>query len=126
MIFAVPPLSPRNDDAQQDSLQYMETRLSSAICSSFQKIREQIITCTEVTEIVVGISTQENLNQNDEYRKKNLAVTLNTIVSELCDASKVGFPNLKIMVRLFASSGRIESSELIKLASELGITTLST
>ena len=81
--------------------------------------------------MVVGISTttslygdtyrEDSYEKEEGHRHRSLAVTLNTIVKELRRAKDVGSPNTKTTVQLFASSGHAESSELIKIALELGL-----
>lgn len=137
IALAVPPLPqkvrPRNKDSKkEENLQFMETRLRSAIRSSLREIR--LKNCAslegEGTELV-GISTTTSLYKNNpyrmdaneaevEHRKRNLAVILNTIVEELRRGNSAGSLNsTKTTVRLFASSGLAkECAELIEIASE--------
>ena len=141
IVLAVPPLLPKHTSAKnnssfrarnQERVRYTETRLGSAIRSSFRNIqRNNCAAQGKGAAMVVGISTTTSLYGDaygeDSYEKeeghchRSLAVTLNTIVKELRRAKKVGSPNTKTTVRLFASSGHAESSELIKIASELGL-----
>jgi hypothetical protein len=127
IVLAIPPLpfTAKNSsliEKDEDSVQYLERNLCSAIRSSLRKIRRKI-----GSEMVVGISTtlsvdsyRDDIGESDELRRRNLAVTLNTIVKELRQGN-----NTKMTVRLFASSGRAESMQLIKMASELGLQTAS-
>lgn len=145
IVLAVPPLPPKHTSAKNDSsfrsrnqerLRYTETRLGSAIRSSFRNIRRNNRAAKgKGAAMVVGISTTTSLYgdtfREDSYEKeeghchRSLAVTLNTIVKELRRTKDMGGPNTKTTVRLFASSGRAESSELIKIASELGLQSLA-
>jgi len=138
VALAVPPLPPavppRNIDSnKEESLQYMETRLRSAIRSSLRKIRIKNSACAEEKGAeFLGISTTTSLYNNpyrrgadeteEKYRKRNLAVTLNTIVEELRASDMHGSTNTTTTLRLFASSGlAIECAEMIEMASKMGL-----
>jgi hypothetical protein len=144
IVLTVPPLPPKHTSTKkkssfraknQEHLRYTETRLDSAIRSSFRNIRRNSRATASAEEkgaaMVVGISTttslygdtyrEDSYEKEEGHRHRSLAVTLNTIVKELRRAKDVGSPNTKTTVQLFASSGHAESSELIKIALELGL-----
>jgi len=138
IVLAVPPLPTKHTLIQKntslqdkDSMRYTETRLGSAIRSSFRKIQQNFNSFEEGNgeELQIGISTtladnafRDDIDEKDQkYLYQNLIVTLNTIVEELRRVNNGGRPTMKIIVRLFSSSGSTEALEMIRIASELGL-----
>jgi len=122
IILAVPPLMFQQKGTKKtdkENLWYTEKMLSSAIRSSFRKIRKD-----NNEDLVIGISTVSaescKKDASEDYRlNRNLAVTLHAVVKELRRATYAG--TAKTVVRLFASSGPAESLELIRIATEHGL-----
>jgi len=126
IVLAVPPLMFKHKASKKtdkENLWYTEKMLSSAIRSSFRKIRRN-----NNEDLVIGISTisvdscQKDVDDMEDHRlNRNLAVTLHTVVKELRRANYAGGANANTVVRLFASSGPAESLELIRIATEHGL-----
>ena len=127
IVLAVPPLmlkQPASKKEDNEHVWYTEKMLSNAIRSSFRKIRR-----SNSEDLVIGISTisddacREDVNEiKDHSLNRNLAVTLHSVVKELRGANYAGGVNAKTIVRLFASSGPDEALELIRIATEHGLT----
>lgn len=123
IVLAVPPLLLKDNSSKkndENKLWYTENMLSSAIRSSFRKIRQ-----SHNGDLVIGVSTISDDASSkiadateDRSLNRNLAVTLHSVVKELRRAKD---SDAKTVVKLFASSGPAESLELIRIATENGL-----
>jgi len=126
IVLAVPPLLFKHTSSKKkdkEHLWYTEKMLSSAIRSSFRKIRR-----SNDGDLVIGISTisdeacRNDVDESEDHSlNRNLAVTLHSVVKELRRANYAGGSNTKTVVRLLASSGPAECLELIRMATEHGL-----